>query len=123
MRLRTRVYLLISNAVTRAFKKHHGMALDLVYRAENRCKSSGGAGLARATAQNRGFPVLPPPRPKNLKTPLTALELSSLKSSLQATASSLEPGSARTWCRDVTFEVVYGVDSVQPTLQDETPSI
>jgi hypothetical protein len=29
------------NAATRGFKKPHGMALELVYRAEHRCKSSG----------------------------------------------------------------------------------
>ena len=62
---------------TRGFKQPHGIALELVYRAENRCKSSGapaegfpkppGAGLGREAAQNRRFPVLPPSRkkPKN----------------------------------------------------------
>ncbi len=29
------------NAATRGFNKSHGMALDLVYRVENRCNSSG----------------------------------------------------------------------------------
>ena len=40
-----------SNAVTRGFNKPHGMALDLVYRAETRCKSSG--------APAGAFPKLP----------------------------------------------------------------
>ncbi len=50
------------------------MSLELVFRAENRCRSSGAparafpkpprAGLGREAAQNRRFPVLPPPNQK-----------------------------------------------------------
>ncbi len=62
------------------------MALELVYRAEHRCKSKGapagafpgpppGAGLGREAAQNRRFPVLPPKnKNKNQITLLIALE-------------------------------------------------
>ena len=35
------VILLHMRSVTRGFKKPHGMALELVYRSENRCKLSG----------------------------------------------------------------------------------
>ncbi len=57
-----------SNAVTRGTEKPHGMALQVVYRAGNRCKASGppagafpkpsGAGVSRGAAQNRRFPVI-----------------------------------------------------------------
>ncbi len=63
------------------FKKPHGLALELVYRAKRRCNSSGapagafprppGTGLGLETAQNKRFPVPPQKKPKN---PLTALE-------------------------------------------------
>ncbi len=71
---------LASHTITRGFKKTYGMALKLVYRAKNRCKSSWasagafpgppGAGFGREAAQNRRCPVLPPPhtlkqKPKN----------------------------------------------------------
>ncbi len=36
-----RLRRIISNAVTRGFKQPPGIALQLIYRAENRCKSSG----------------------------------------------------------------------------------
>ena len=50
---------LFNSAVTRGFKKPHGMALELVYRAENRCKSSG--------APAGAFPMPPRAPPKNIK--------------------------------------------------------
>ncbi len=60
-----------SNAVTRGFKKPDGMALELVYRAENPCKSKvapagafpkpPGAGLGKDASQNRRLPVPSPP--------------------------------------------------------------
>ncbi len=74
-----------SNAITKGFQKPYGMALYLVYRVENRCKSKGapawafptppGAGLGRQAAPNRRFTVLPSlPQQKNIKTLLTAKE-------------------------------------------------
>ncbi len=69
--------------------KAHGMALELVYRAANRCKSCGApTGAFPTPPRGRigrgkrpkidGFRSYPPlPTTKNLNTLLTALELSS----------------------------------------------
>ena len=74
-----------SNAVTRGFNKPHGMALELVYRAENRCKSSGApAGAFPKPPRGRVGPGSgpkstisgPTPATKKRKTLLTALEAS-----------------------------------------------
>ncbi len=43
-----------SNAVAKGFRKHHGMALEFVYRAENRCKSSGAPASAFPRPAPRG---------------------------------------------------------------------
>ncbi len=67
----------------RGFNKPHGMALGLVFRAGNRCKSRGApAGASPRPSRSRvgpgsgqTFAVLPPPPlPKKHKTRLTALE-------------------------------------------------
>ncbi len=72
-----------SNAVTKGFRKPHGVALGLVHRAENRCKSSGAPGGAcPRTPRGRVGPRSGPKStisrssrpPKTLKTMLTALE-------------------------------------------------
>ncbi len=74
-----------SNAVTRRLKKPHGMASQLVYRAENHCKPSGAPawavprpprpGWAGKRPINRLFQVPPHQTPeRKLKTSLTALE-------------------------------------------------
>ncbi len=71
-----------SNAVTRGFKKPHGMASALVYRAEHRCKSRGPrpgpfpspawAGLSREAAEHRRSPALDP-RKQKPKNPLDCI--------------------------------------------------
>ena len=76
---------IVCNAVTRGFKTPHGMALELVCRAENRCKSSGApagafpklprAKLGREAAQTRRFPILPHPSPKKPKHPFDCIRI------------------------------------------------
>jgi hypothetical protein len=76
---------LASNAVTWGFKNLRGMALELIYLAENQCASSGGpagafprppgARLGREAARNRRFSGPPTKNKKNIKTHLTALDL------------------------------------------------
>jgi hypothetical protein len=71
-----------SHAITRGFKQLHRMALELVYRAETRCKSSGAPAGAfprptrgREVARNQRTPVpLFPPKQKTPKNRLTAWE-------------------------------------------------
>ena len=71
-----------SHAITRGFKQLHRMALELVYRAETRCKSSGAPAGAfprptrgREVARNQRTPVPPfPPKQKTPKNRLTAWE-------------------------------------------------
>ncbi len=70
------------HAVTRRFKKPHGMAFEFVYRAENSVpiewgpgRGPLGVGLGWEAIPNRRFPVLPPLTPEKSKTLSTASEL------------------------------------------------
>jgi hypothetical protein len=78
--------LVTSTAVTTGFRQLHGMVLELVYRAEDRCNSSGApAGTFPSGPRGQVGPGSGPkskisgpthshPPDKNLKTLLTALE-------------------------------------------------